>query len=119
MIFCFISEAKLSPHCRGTAIDVAIIGKDGKELIYPTEVDAYSPYFAKEIRQGNFEEFFSYLKKASLDYQDSSIPEAIKNRNDLYNLMTSLGLISTPRRHEWWHYELAEGRSDKYPLIDF
>lgn len=115
----FIVDAHLSPHCRGTAVDVALIGADGKELLYPTEVDAYSQYFAQEIKHGRFEEFFAYLKKASLDYQDASIKEAIKNRDDLYNLMSGIGLNSTPRRHEWWHYELDGGRTDKYPLINF
>ncbi len=114
----FIADATQSPHCRGTAVDVAIIGADGKELVYPTLVDAYDKDYAQEVQSGNFDEFFKYLKKASLDYEDLGMRDAIKNRNKLYNLMTGIGLVPPPRRHEWWHYELKDGRSAKYPPLD-
>ena len=115
----FIPEASRSPHCRGTAVDVALLDADGVELPYPTLVDAYDENFAKDVQAGNLQGFFRYLQKASLDYQDDQIPEAIRNRDELYSLMQSVGLVPAPRRHEWWHYELPDGRTEKYPLIDF
>ena len=115
----FIPEASRSPHCRGTAVDVALLDADGVELPYPTLVDAYDENFAKEVQAGNLQGFFRYLQKASLDYQDDQIPEAIRNRDELCSLMQSVGLVPAPRRHEWWHYELPDGRTEKYPLIDF
>ena len=115
----FIPEASRSPHCRGTAVDVALLDADGVELVYPTLVDAYDENFAKEVQAGNLQGFFRYLQKASLDYQDDQIPEAIRNRDELCSLMQSVGLVPAPRRHEWWHYELPDGRTEKYPLIDF
>ena len=51
--------------------------------------------------------------------KSAEIPEAIRNRDELCSLMQSVGLVPAPRRHEWWHYELPDGRTEKYPLIDF
>ena len=96
-----------------------LVDADGVELPYPTLVDAYDENFAKDVQAGNLQGFFRYLQKASLDYQDDQIPEAIRNRDELYSLMQSVGLVPAPRRHEWWHYELPDGRTEKYPLIDF
>ena len=73
----FIPEAEKSPHCRATAVDVALTNADGTELAYPTLVDAYDETYAKEVQNGNLTGFFEHLKKASLDYQDPSILEAI------------------------------------------
>lgn len=115
----FIPEPSRSPHCRATAVDVALVGADGKELQYPTLVDAYDEQFAKEVQSGKLEGFFEYLKKATLDYQDETMPEAIRNRDELCKLMLSVGLVTVPRRHEWWHYELADARTDKYPMINY
>ncbi len=114
----FIPDASCSPHCRATAIDVALIGADGKELEYPTLVDAYNDQYAKEVQTGKLDNFFEYLKKASFNYHDDTMFEAIKNRDELRKIMTDIGLVPVPRLHEWWHYELPDGRTDKYPLID-
>ena len=115
----FALSPERSQHCRGTAVDVALLDADGVELVYPTLVDAYDENFAKEVQAGNLQGFFRYLQKASLDYRDDQIPEAIRNRDELCSLMQSAGLVPAPRRHEWWHYELPDGRTEKYPLIDF
>ena len=114
----FISEAERSPHCRATAVDVALLEADGSELVYPTQVDAYNPYYAAEVQTGRVDGFFEYLKKAALTYEDETIPEAIRNRDELRALMEDIGLVPVPRLHEWWHYELPDGRTDKYPVID-
>lgn len=113
----FIADASRSPHCRATAVDVALVEKDGKELVYPTLVDAYDEHFAKEVQAGNLQGFFAYLKQASHNYTNPDMPEAINNRNELRKLMEDIGLVPVPRLHEWWHYELPDARSEKYPLI--
>mgnify|MGYP005771617389 CR=1 FL=1 len=113
----FAPEASSSPHCRAAAVDVSLIGEDGRELIYPTLVDAYDPAYAREVQTGRFDNFFTYLKKASHAYRDENRPEAFRNRDELRKLMEQAGLVPPPRLHEWWHYELPDGRSEKYPLI--
>lgn len=116
----FIPDAGSSPHCRAAAVDVALVGADGVELLYPTPVDAYNPYYAAEVQAGRLDDFFEYLKKAALNCEDKTIPEtAVRNRDELRALMEGVGLVPVPRLHEWWHYELPDGRTDKYPLIDF
>ena len=113
----FIPEPSKSPHCRATAVDVALLDADGNEFAYPTQVDAYDAKYAKEVQAGNLKGFFEYLKKASHLYQDESIAEAIRNRDELRRLMESIGLVPVPRMHEWWHYELPEARTEKYPPL--
>lgn len=113
----FIKDAAQSPHCRGTAVDAALTDKAGKMLLYPTEVDAYTPEYAAEVRQGQLDNFFEYLKKASLDYNGILPPKAVQNRDELCALMKNIGLVPPPRRHEWWHFELPDGRGGKYQLI--
>lgn len=41
--------------------------------------------------------------------------EEIKNRNDLRQLMESIGL--EPIAHEWWHYNLPQGKD--LPVVDW
>lgn len=83
----FADLAEESPHCRGTAVDVALANENGCELIYPTKVDAYTPQYAKEIALGKFDDFFQYLKKASHDYKGLKDIKAIENRDNLRQLM--------------------------------
>ena len=111
----FAINPATSPHCRATAVDVCLTDENGNELTYPTLVDAYDPDYATEVQQGKSEAFFEYLKKARHDYEDAS-KEALHNRRELKSLMESIGLKALP--HEWWHYELPNGREDdKYPMI--
>lgn len=111
----FASSPERSQHCHGTAIDVCLCHPDGKELVYPTNVDAYDETYAKQVQNGNLDPFFEYLKKAHHDYFDEN-KEALDNREELKKLMESVGLESISS--EWWHYDLPEGRSEKYPMID-
>ena len=113
----FAQDPSSSPHCRGTAVDVALCDENGRELPYPTAVDAYTPQYAKDVQAGKTDAFFEYLQKARHDYQGDASPEALANRDALKRLMEHIGLKALP--HEWWHYELPDGRSDKYPVIDF
>lgn len=110
----FALDPEKSQHCHGTAIDVCICTADGKELVYPTKVDAYEPEIALEAQQGKTEKLQEHLKKARHDYEAEGIEEAVKNRKELKALMESIGLESIP--HEWWHYNLPNGKS--YPLFE-
>lgn len=113
----FAADAAISPHCRATAVDVCLCDENGKELSYPTLVDAYDPDYAKQVQKGESAAFFEYLKKARHDYVDEQVPEQIHNRQELKALMESVGLKALP--HEWWHYELPEGRTEAYPMLEF
>ena len=99
----FRVDYKESNHCYGTAVDVCLTDMDGKNLVYPTEIDAYEECFAKEIVKGNFGEFQKHLLKARHDYMGASLEE-IRNREILKQLMEAHGFESIP--HEWWHYNL-------------
>ena len=114
----FAADPARSPHCRAIAIDVCLCHPNGTELKYPTKVDAYTPYYAKKIQSGDFTEFEQYLKKVHHDYQDPTIPEEIKNRNELRTLMENAELKILPI--EWWHYNLADREHyTNYPIVEF
>lgn len=113
----FIATPELSQHCHGTAIDVVLTSEEGEELPYPTLVDAYHPQYALEVQHGQTENFFKHLQKARHDYENPQMKEEIANRKFLKNLMVSGGFDSIP--HEWWHYNLPNGKSDAYPMIEY
>lgn len=110
----FAADYSKSNHCHGTAVDVCLTDLDGNNLVYPTEIDAYEPHFAKQIVNGQFDDFQKHLIKARHDYYDAS-PEAIQNRENLKQLMESHGFESIP--HEWWHYNLKGWQN--YPVIEW
>lgn len=112
----FASTPEKSQHCHGTAIDVCLCNDNGSELEYPTKVDAFDENYAMQVQSGNLTPFFEYLKKARHDYMDSST-KAISNREELKTLMESIGLKSIS--NEWWHYDLPNGCSDIYPMIEY
>lgn len=111
----FAIDPSVSPHCRATAVDLCLTDEDGRELAYPTLVDAYDEHYAQDVQNGQSAAFFEYLKQARHDYT-GGMQQARRNRDELRALMESVGLKALP--HEWWHYELPEGREDgKYPMI--
>jgi len=110
----FKADYTTSNHCHGTAVDVCLTDLSGNNLIYPTEVDAYTPEFARQVANGKFDEFKKHLVKARHDYYDSN-QEAIKNREFLKELMECHGFESIP--HEWWHYNLKGW--ENYPVIEW
>ncbi len=113
----FAANAAASPHCRGTAVDLCLTDENGQELCYPTLVDAYDPVYAAKVQSGDCAAFLAYLHKARHDYTGGSMEER-RNRDELRCLMEKAGLKALT--HEWWHYELPEGRDEhKYPLIDW
>ncbi len=82
-------------HTRGTAVDLTIIDKEGRELIMPTGFDDFS-------------------EQAHLDYMDLS-KEQIKNRALLIDLMDRHGFSSLPT--EWWHYDLKGW--EQHPPLEY
>ena len=110
----FKADYTTSNHCHGTAVDVCLTDLNGKNLIYPTEIDAYTPEFAAQVAEGKFDKFQAHLKKARHDSMDAE-PEAIRNREILKQLMESHGFESIP--HEWWHYNLIGWQN--YPVIEW
>ena len=103
-----------SNHCHGTAVDVCLTDGNGKNLIYPTEIDAYEKRFQEQVKQGHFEGFEQHFQKARQDYMETS-DAAIRNRKQLRDLMESVGFESISR--EWWHYNLKGWQN--YPLIEW
>jgi len=82
-----------SPHSRGVAVDLTLVGADGAALDMGTAFDAFTPHShhgASEVSSG-----------------------AQRNRHLLLGLMTSAGWDFY--RNEWWHYQLFRPRA--YPLL--
>lgn len=86
-------ETGAVPHCRGVALDLTLIDKDGKELDMGTNFDDFSA----KSHHGNIE--ISAL--------------AQKNRFILMGIMLSSGFDFY--QNEWWHYQLFKPRN--YEII--
>lgn len=110
----FAATPERSNHCHGTAIDVCLTDEKGKNLLYPTEIDAYEQRFQKKVCAGDFSEFQLHLKKARHDYMEAPA-EALENREFLKSLMECYGFESIT--HEWWHYNLRGWQA--YPVIEW
>ena len=74
-------------HTRGSALDVTLIYKDGKEVLMPTDFDDFS-------------------EKADRDYSDVS-DAAAENAKMLEKVMEEAGFIGY--KAEWWHYSDTDG----------
>ena len=86
-------ETGSCPHCRGVAVDLTLLDKNGNELDMGTEFDTFSPL----SHHGNNE----------------VPPDAQKTRELLKKIMTEAGWDFY--KNEWWHYQLFDCR--KYPLF--
>ena len=82
-----------SPHSRGVAVDVTLLGPDGAELDMGTGFDAFTPL----SHHGNCE----------------IAPAAQRNRMLLLGIMSAAGWDFYSK--EWWHYQLFDSR--RYPLL--
>jgi D-alanyl-D-alanine dipeptidase len=82
-----------SPHSRGVAVDLTLLGADGEPIDMGTGFDAFTPL----SHHGNL----------------GISQEAQKNRLILLGLMTQAGWDFY--RNEWWHYQLFNSRD--YPLV--
>lgn len=111
----FAETPESSMHCRAAAVDVCLCDLAGKELDFPTAVDAYTPEFARQIAEGITEPYANELKKAGYDYDDPADAEKIKNRTLLRSLMEQAGFSAYPP--EWWHFSLPD--AETYPVFDF
>lgn len=77
-----------SPHSRGAAIDLTLVGPDGIDLDMGTAFDAFTP--------------------ASHHGSPDISVQAERNRLILMGLMTTAGWDFY--RNEWWHYQLFDAR---------
>ncbi|WP_341705633.1 D-alanyl-D-alanine dipeptidase [Ferrovibrio sp.] len=84
---------KGSPHSRGAAIDLTLVGSDGRDLDMGTDFDAFTP----QAHHGNLD----------------ITPAQQRNRALLLGIMTSAGWDFY--RNEWWHYQLFSPR--RFPLL--
>lgn len=82
-----------SPHSRGAAVDLTLVGPDGRDLDMGTGFDAFTP--------------LSHLGRTDIP------EEAQRNRHLLVGLMTQAGWDFY--RNEWWHYQLFDAR--RLPLV--
>jgi len=91
----FVSNPKTGsvPHCRGVAIDLTLIDKNGKELDMGTDFDNFTNLAFHECKE--------ISKEAQL------------NRQTLFNIMQKAGWDFYSK--EWWHYQLFNARN--YPII--
>lgn len=72
-----------SRHNRGSAVDVTLVDRTGKELEMPTEFDHFT-------------------EQAHINYSGAST-KAQKNRQLLEQVMTRHGFVPLPT--EWWHFD--------------
>jgi D-alanyl-D-alanine dipeptidase len=91
----YIADLKRgSNHSRGTAVDLALVGADGRNLDMGTGFDEMS---------------------AASEHFHDGLPEHVqRNRTLLLGVMHGAGFTHIPS--EWWHYELPGSR--ELPVID-
>jgi D-alanyl-D-alanine dipeptidase len=81
-------------HTRGTAVDVTLVDKLGRELPMPSDFDDFS-------------------ERAHRDYQGGTAEER-RNRQLLEDVMRKHGFVGYPT--EWWHFDLEKWKN--YPPLD-
>lgn len=81
-------------HTRGTAVDVTLIDRHGRELPMPSGFD-------------------DFTERAHRDYQGGTAEER-RNREILEQVMKRRGFIPYP--DEWWHFDLKGW--ENYPVFD-
>lgn len=91
----FVSNPKTGsvPHCRGVAIDLTLVDKNGNELEMGTDFDNFT-----EAAYHNC----TTISKAAQD-----------NRKILFEIMKEAGWDFYSK--EWWHYQIFNPRN--YPII--
>jgi D-alanyl-D-alanine dipeptidase len=81
-------------HTRGTAVDVTLVDKLGRELPMPSDFDDFSERAHRSYRGGTAEQR--------------------RNRQLLEGVMEKHGFVGYPT--EWWHFDLEDW--EKYPPLD-
>lgn len=89
-----VNPKKGGRHTRGTAVDLTLVDKNGKELVMPTPFDEFT-------------------ERAHRDYMKTS-KEAIANRALLEQVMQRHCFVGMPT--EWWHFDLVGW--ENYPPLD-
>ena len=115
MVGFFARSPDLSQHCQGSAIDVILCNKEGKELDFPCRVDGYEKRFAEQISQGEWEEFKIHLEKGKYVWNEERKSPKTANRDLQRKIMEQAGLKAL--EHEWWHFNLPN--KEKYRTIWF
>ncbi|MBL8709667.1 MAG: D-alanyl-D-alanine dipeptidase, partial [Rhodospirillaceae bacterium] len=91
----FIADPRRgSPHSRGVAIDLTLVGSDGRELDMGTGFDETVP--------------------ASHHASTEIGVEAQRNRFILLGIMMAAGWDNY--KNEWWHYQMFNARD--FPLVE-
>jgi zinc D-Ala-D-Ala dipeptidase len=88
------NPANGSRHNRGSAVDLTLVDRTGKELTMPTDFD-------------------DFTERAAINY-DGASTEAKHNRQQLKEAMTKRGFV--PLLTEWWHFDAASW--SQYPVLD-
>ena len=83
-----------SRHNRGSAVDLTLVDRDGRELTMPTAFD-------------------NFTERAAIHYDGASV-EAKQNRQQLQEAMTKRGFTLLPT--EWWHFDAASWA--QFPVLD-
>jgi zinc D-Ala-D-Ala dipeptidase len=83
-----------SRHNRGSAVDLTLVDRAGKELTMPTDFD-------------------DFTERAAINY-DGASTEAKRNRQQLKEAMTKRGFV--PLLTEWWHFDAASW--SQFPVLD-
>lgn len=112
----FAPTAERSAHCHGVAIDCCLTDETGKDLCFPTKVDAYDKKLARRLAFGETDGFYKHFAKAAADFYDERYQREIFNRELLKSIMLNAGFEGI--RSEWWHFQLPEGIT-KYPLFEW
>ena len=86
-----------SRHNRGTAVDLTLVDKNGKEIKMPSDFD-------------------SFRVNARSDYSGGSL-EARRMRDLLRSTMQECGFIAD--RNEWWHFSDPQWKQYKKTNISF
>ena len=99
------NPANGSIHNYGFALDLSLIGPDGKELDMGTPYDSF-----EKLAEPQLEEQF--VKQGKLTAQQ------IKNRKILREVMTSAGFTQLP--NEWWHYDALDKKTvrQQYHIVE-
>ncbi|HUV42387.1 MAG TPA: M15 family metallopeptidase [Patescibacteria group bacterium] len=101
---------KPSPHSTGGAIDLTIVGPDGKTLNMGVPFD----YFGSEARTTFYEE---KLREGDTAFSEEE-KEILANRRLLYSVMITAGFTNYEEEH--WHYDFGDqfwGRIKEQPAI--
>ena len=112
----FASKPENSLHCYGTAIDCCLTDEKGKNLKFPTEIDAYDKKYAWQIAFGQTDDFYKCFAKARSDFYDEHYSREIYNRELLKSIMLNSGFECIGR--EWWHFQLPYVK-ERYPFIEW